>query len=205
MRRFLILLCIFGPSVVIAVWVSALRSTQVSPDQAEMDHRTGVVIVPAGTRVRIRLVGGFSNAAESGDLRQAITSVPTAIGTQTLIPEETRALVRVLAIEEQPERKARVTLQLQSLMSQNRKIPVHSNVITAELNRESDLNVMSRAGSGMIGGAIGAAGSGVLKNDPNMGAVSIGGLAAGTDGEDGAAADLVFQILDPVDLTGIRW
>ena len=204
MKRFLILLCIFGPSVVI-VSVSAVRSTRATADRAAAENKSGVVIVPAGTRVRIRLVGGISNAAGSGDIRQAITADPTMIGANTLIPVETRALVRILSFERLPEGKAAVTMRLQNLMSQNHVIAVHSDVITAELNRASDFEVMKRAASGLIGGAIGAATSAVVKNDPTVGAAAFGGLAAGTGTEDGDEAAVEFQILDPIDLTGIRW
>jgi len=202
MKRFLILLCIFGPSVAIAVSVSVVRSIQASQDHAG-GQKTGIVIVPAGTRVRIRLVGSLSNAAKTGDLRQAITSYPTLAGTQTLIPSETLALVRILSLKRQSGGRVEVTLQLQNLKSQNRIIPVHSDIITAELDRASDFEVMRRAASGMIGGAIGASTSGALKKDPRLGAAAIGEIAAGTGSEE--SADLVFQILDLIDLTGIRW
>jgi hypothetical protein len=205
MKRFLILLCIFGPSVAIAISVSAVRSIQASQRRAEVGHGTGVVIVPVGTRVRIRLVGDLSKAAESGDVRQAITSGPTLSGTQTLIPTETLARVRILSLEKQSGGKVVATLQLQNLISQNRIIPVHSGVITAELNRASDIDVIRRAASGMIGGAIGASTSGVVRNDPRLGAAALAGIAAGTGSEDNADDTLVFQILDPIDLTGIRW
>ena len=204
MKRFLILLCIFGPSVAIAISVSVVRSIQASQSHAEVDRGTGVVVVPAGTCVRIRLVGGLSNAAESGDLRQAITDGPTLAGTQTLIPVDVLATVRILSLEKQPEGKVKVRLQLRNLISENRTIPVHSDIITAELSRASDFAVMKRAASGMIGGAIGASTSGVVRNDPSLGAAAIGGMAAGTGTQD-ESGDLLFQIVDPIDLTGIRW
>jgi hypothetical protein len=204
MKRFLILLCIFGPSVAIAVSVSAVRSIHAS-QHAEVNHGTGIVIVPAGTLVRIRLVGSFSNAAESGNLRQAITADPTLAGIQTLIPSEALARVRILSLEKRSGGKVEATLQLQNLVSKNRIIPVHSNIITAELNRASDFVVMRRAASGLIGGALGASTSGVVKNDPRLGAAALAGIAAGTGSEDDGDATLVFQILDPIDLTGIRW
>jgi hypothetical protein len=205
MRRFLILLCIFGPSIVIAVSISAVRSTRALADRAASENRTGIVIVPAGTFVRLRLVGNISNAIQAGGTRQAITSTPTTIGMQTLIPTETRALVRILSIEKRPEGKAEVTLQLQKLMSQNRDIPVHSDVITAELSRSSDFEVLRRAASGLIGGAIGASGGAVIKNDPRLGAAAIGGMAVGMGAEEQEASTLSFQILSPIDLTGIKW
>jgi len=204
MKRFLILLCIFGPSVAIAVSVSVVRSIQASQAHVEQRHGTGIVIVPAGTSVRIRLVGGLSNAAESGDLRQAITSGPTLAGTQTLIPVDALATVRILSLEKQPGNKVTVRLQLEALISKNRNIPVHSDVITAELDFASDFAVMRRAASGMIGGAIGASTSAVVKNDPRLGAAGLGGMAAGMGSED-ESGDLVFQIVDPIDLTGIKW
>jgi hypothetical protein len=203
MRRFLILVCIFGPSVAIAVSVSVVRSIQASQGRVEADHGTGVVIVPAGTLVRVRLVGGLSNAAQSGDVRQAITDGPTLAGMQTLIPPDTLANVRILSLEQQSGGKVEATLQLQALLSKNRIIPVHSKIITAELNLASDFAVMKRAASGLIGGAIGASTSSVLKNDPRLGAAAIGGMAAGTGFEE--SADLVFEVLDPIDLTGIKW
>lgn len=205
MKRFLILLCIFGPSVAIAISVSAVRSIQASQRRAKVDHGTGVVIVPAGTLVLIRLVGGLSNAAQSGDLRQAITADPTLSGTQTLIPRETLARVRILSLEKQSGGKVVATLQLQNLISKDHIIPIHSDIITAELNRASDFAVIKRAASGLIGGAIGASTSGIVKNDPRLGAAAIAGMAAGMGTEDKADDTLVFQVLDPIDLTGIRW
>jgi hypothetical protein len=43
-----------------------------------------------------------------------------------------------------------------------------------------------------------------VRNDPSLGAAAIGGMAAGTGTQD-ESGDLLFQIVDPIDLTGIRW
>jgi hypothetical protein len=64
---------------------------------------------------------------------------------------------------------------------------------------------MKRAASGLNGGAIGASTRGVVKNDPRLGAAALAGIAAGTGPEDNGDTTLVFQIIDPIDLTGIRW
>jgi hypothetical protein len=203
MKRFLILVCIFGPSVVIvfAVWV--MRS--VSAGHTAPENNTGHIALPAGALVQVRLVRKPCAADGPGDVRQAITSYPAILGQETLIPQGTRALVRILAIQKQPGGKADVTLQLEGLMSQGREIPIQSNVITVRLKCASDFEVMRRAAAGLIGGAVGAAVSAVVKNDPRLGAGAVGGVAAETGHQTQDGEILQFQVRDSIDLTGVRW
>lgn len=201
MKRFLLLLCIFGPSVVIAISIWAVRSTHANQGPPAANH----IVVPAGTPVRIRLIGDISSASKPGDMLRAIVAGPVLSGMDTLIPADTMAQVRLVSLQNKRKDEAEVTLRLESLSSQNGIIPFQSKDTTVRLDRTSDLYVIQRAAGGMIGGAIGAAVGGSIKGDPRFGAGSIGGFAAGPSQQDNEQNALLFQVLNSTDVTGIKW
>ena len=96
-------------------------------------------------------------------------------------------------------------MQLSEFLFKDRDVPVRTAPITARLDRLSDLDLMSRAAGGLIGGALGAAGSASVHSNPDVGAAALGGLAAGANSGTGNDKVLSFQIQGPLDLTGIRW
>jgi hypothetical protein len=203
MRRVLLLVAIFGPAIIILLSVWVTRATRAS--SVHEGTSSGQIVVPAGTTIRIRLVQGVTAGTQIGENLQGLTAGATLQGTQMIIPEATRALVEVMDIHKENPEAASVTMQLNELMFKDRDMPVHSAPITAKLDRLTDLGLMSRAAGGLIGGAVGAAGSAAVRGNPQVGATAIGGLAAGGTGDPNQEKILSFQILQPIDLTGIRW
>lgn len=202
MKRFLLLLCIFGPSLVIILSIWAVRLTRAANQAPGV---TSHIVVAAGTPVRIRLIGDITSASKPGDMLQAIVASPVLSGMQTLIPSDTMAQVRLVSLQKRHDGKADVTLRLESLSSKNGTLSFLSKDTTVQFDRTSDLDVMQRAASGIIGGAIGAAVGGTVKGDPRYGAGSIGGFAAGASQEDTNEDAVSFQILNSTDVTGIKW
>src|SRR5262249_3421683 len=124
---------------------------------------------------------------------------------QILIPEDTRALVEVLDLHKEKPEAATVTMQLDELIFKDRNVHVRSSPITARLDRLTDLDLATKAAGGLIGGAVGAAGSAAARAHPDVGATAIGGLAAGAPNAPDQEKVLVFRVVEPIDLTGIRW
>jgi hypothetical protein len=200
MKRVLILACIFGPALVISLSVWVVRSTRYA--QEPIGSRQ--VVLPAGTEIRIRLVQGVTAGTRVGDNLQALTEATFESGRMR-IPKDTRALVEVLYVHKEKPEVANVTMMLNELIFKDRDVPVRSAPITAKLDRLTDLDLVSRAAGGLIGGAVGAAGSAAVRTNPEVGATAIGALAAGGTREIDQEKVLSFQILEPIDLTGIRW
>src|SRR5262249_24472693 len=122
MKRVLMLVCIFGPAIVISlsVWVTrAIRASSVHEETS-----SGHVVVPAGTTIRIRLVQGVTAGTQIGENLQGLTAEPTLQGTQMVTPEATRALVEVMEVHTENPEAASVTMQLNELMFKDRDIPV---------------------------------------------------------------------------------
>jgi hypothetical protein len=204
MKRALMLIYIFGPAIAIFLSVHIVRSIHASSFPAE-ESTSGRLVVPPGTEVRIRLLQGISPETQAGEDLQGVTAEACFSGTQLLIPENTRALVQVQDIHTGHPEAATVTVQLTEFLFKDRDVPVRTAPITARLDRLSDLDLMSRAAGGLIGGAVGAASSAAVHGNPDVGAAAIGGLAAGAISEPGNDKVLSFQIQGPLDLTGIRW
>jgi len=203
MKRVLLLIYIFGPAIAIFLSVHIVRAIHASSFPVESN--SGRLVVPPGTVVRVRLLQAISSETRAGDDLQGVTAEACFSGTQLLIPENTRALVQVQDIHKGNPEGANVTMQLSEFLFRYRDVPVRTAPITARLDRLSDLDLMSRAAGGLIGGAVGAASSASVHGNPDLGATAIGGLAAGANSEPGNDKVISFQIQGPLDLTGIRW
>jgi hypothetical protein len=203
MKRVLILVSIFGPALIISLSIWVARTPQAV--HAQERASSGQVVVPAGTEIWVRLVQGVTAGTRIGENIQALTAEPTFQHKQMLIPADTRALVEVLGLHKEKPEAASVTMQLNELIFKDRDVFVRSAPITAKLDRLTDLDLLSRAAGGLIGGAVGAAGSAALPTNPDVGATAIGGLAAGAPSQPNQEKVLVFRVLEPINLTGIRW
>jgi head-tail adaptor len=203
MNRVLLLASIFGPAIVISLSFWIARSARAV--HAQERTSSGQVVVPSGTKIRVRLVQGVTAGTRIGENLQTLTAEATLQDKQVLIPEQTRALVEVLDVHKEKPDLAHVTMQLNELIFKDRNVRVRSAPITARVDRLTDLDLATRALGGLIGGAVGAAGGAAARANPDVGATAIGGLAAGAPNEPDQERVLVFQILEPIDLTGIRW
>ena len=202
MKRALILLAIFGPSIIITIAVWAVRSTRAAGDR-EQPKPLSQIVVPAGMHVEIRLVSELTEATHAGDSLEALTAEPVLVDTQVAIPADTRAVVRILSLRKIKGRSTQATLQFEQLISKNGEIPVRSGPIEAAMKRTSDVGLAARAVEGMLGGAIGAAGGAAVGGSPSVGASAVGTMAAGASAVDERV--FLFQIAVPLDLTGIKW
>jgi hypothetical protein len=161
--------------------------------------------VPPGTKIRVRLVQGVTAGTRIGENLQALTAEATLQDGRIVIPEDTRALVEVLDLHKEKPEAESVTMQLNELIFKDRDVRVRTAPISAKIDRLTDLDLVSRAAGGLIGGAVGAAGSAAIPSNPKVGETAIGGLAAGAPNTPALEKVLAFQVLEPIDLTGIRW
>jgi hypothetical protein len=203
MKRVFMLASVFGPAVVISLSFWIARSARAVHVQEPTS--SGQVVVPSGTQIRLRLVQGITAGTRIGENLQALTAEATLLDKHILIPEDTRALVEVLDFHKEKPEVATVTMQLNELIFKDRNVRVRSAPITARLGRLTDVDLATRAAGGLIGGAVGAAGSAAARANPDVGATAIGGLAAGAPSEPDLESVLVFRVLEPIDLSGIRW
>src|SRR5215831_8257060 len=100
MQRLLVLLAIFGPSVVIAVSIWAVRSTRAAAREAEERILPSYIVVTPGTPVHILLVGGLSQESKPGESVEALVSDPVITGNQIAIPVDTRATAQITTIQD---------------------------------------------------------------------------------------------------------
>src|SRR5215831_7612309 len=185
MKRLLVLFAIFELGVVIGLTIWVSRAARASKGSLVNNSLTNHPVIKAGTPIRVRVVGGFLKGSKPGDQLHAIVVEPVDAGAQSVVPLDTRAILQIVSIEKQHHGDALVALQLTALVSQNGNVSVHSNTVKADLQRTSDLDLMTRAAGGLIGSAIGAASGSAVGTDPAVGASAIGGVvAAGTAGND---------------------
>lgn len=132
-----------------------------------------------------------------------MTADPVLVNSRPVIPAGTRALVKVTGIRKMKKNVSEVTLQLTELISKPGNVSLHSARVTTMLKRLSDVDILARGISLIIGGAVGAAMSAAMGRNPNEGAAVVAGLSAQTTPTDQAV--LVFQITSPLDVTGVQW
>ena len=202
MKRLLILTGIAVAAMVAARWLWMSRAAQAHITRPASAPASSNVIVPGGTAVRVRLVEAISEGSKAGEILQALTADPVFAGTELAIPADTRVRVKAIRIQDRDKEVADVTLQLQDFLFSDRNVPVHSNTVTTRMKRMSDIELLGRALGSMIGGAIGAARSASAGGNPGIGAGAVGGRQAG--GPSGENV-LVFDITEPIDLTGVAW
>jgi hypothetical protein len=154
MKRLMVLFAIFELAVVIGLTIWVSRAARASKESLVNDRLTSHPFIKEGTPIRVRVVAGFSKGSKPGDQLQAIVVEPVDAAAQSVVPLDTRAILQIVSIEKQHHGKALVTLQLTALVSQNGNVPVHSNAVKTDLQRTSDLDLMTRAAGGLIGGAI---------------------------------------------------
>jgi hypothetical protein len=206
MKRLLILFAIFALGVLIGLTIWAGRAARASEVSPGSDNLTSHLVIKAGTPIRVRVVAGFSKGSKPGEQLQAIVVQPVDTGAQSVVPLDTRAILQVVSIQKRHHRKPLVTLQLTALVSQNGNVPVHTDAIKTDLQRTSDLDLMTRAAGGLIGGAVGAAVGGAAGADPAVGASAIGGMAAAGTGTDTDNGDiLLFDTVSAIELNDIKW
>jgi hypothetical protein len=205
MKRALILLCLFMPAAATGISVWAVRSRAAATRMRNEASSPGRIVVPKGTYVRVKLLQGISAATKPGDMLQGVTLDPVLIDGRMVIPANTRAAMHVGDIQKRRGGLAEATVQLRELSFTDRTVAVHTAPVVATLERISDIDLMSRAAGGLLGGAIGAAGGAALHGDPSVVAGGVGGMTAGQEGGEDSAGLLRFQLVETVDLTGIAW
>jgi hypothetical protein len=206
MKRVLILFAIFGLGLLIGLTIWSGRAARASEESLGNDKISSHLVIKAGTPIRVRVIGGFSKGSKPGEQLQAIVVEPIDAGAQSVVPLDTRAILQIVSVQKRHHREPLVTLQLTALVSQNVNVPVHTDPIKTDLQRTSDLDLMTRAAGGLIGGAVGAAVGGAAGADPAVGASAIGGMAAAGTGTDTDNGDvLVFDTVSPIELNDIKW
>jgi hypothetical protein len=204
MKRLLIVFVTFQLAVLVVLTIWAGRTARASKENPGNENLTSHLVIKAGTPIHVRIVGGFSKGSKPGEQLQAIVVEPVDAGAKSVVPLDTRAILQIVSIEKHHHGEPLVTLQLTALVSQNGNVPVQSAAVKTDLQRTSDVDLMTRAAGGLIGGAIGAAAGGAFGTDPAVGASAIGGMAAtGTVTDTGAI--LVFDTVTPIELNDIKW
>jgi hypothetical protein len=201
MKRALILFCIAGSIFAVAMLISPRWPSRrsASPPQAKP-----VLILPAGTSVPIRLVGIISEDSKAGDTLQGVVADSIFLSSRIAIPVSTRALVKLVRIQPRKDEVADVSVELKELISRDGKVPVHSGSVTTSLKVTSDVDLIARGIAGLIGSAVGAAGSASLGRSPDVGAARLGNrLSTGATRQD--TQEIVFKTAEPIDLTTVTW
>ena len=202
MKRAIVLLGIAAVvAVSAAMWTS--RAARNRAAEAPVPSATSPLVLPPGTLVQIKLVGGISEGSRAGETLQGLTTEPILVGTELAIPADTRVVAAITAIHDLNDEVAEVTLQLQELIFRDRNIPVHAGPVTTKMKPMSDFDLLSRAMGGMLGGAVGAARSAAAGRDPSVGAGAVGAESGGEETYN--KNRLIFRTLEPIDLTGIAW
>jgi hypothetical protein len=202
MKRLLILAGIAVVAMVAARWLWMSRATHAHITRPASAPAPGKVIVPAGTAFRVRLVEGISEGSKAGEILQGVTPDPVLAGTELAVPTDTRVQLKAIRIQDRDKAVADVTLQLQDLLFSDQSVPVHSSTVTTQMKRMSDIELFGRALGSMLGGAIGAARSASAGGNPGIGAGAVGGRQAGGPADESL---VVFEIIEPIDLTGVAW
>jgi len=192
-------------SIVLAFWISDRRA-QTSAAYFEPGKPPGLNL-PAGTSVRIRLTESVSDESKAGDVLHGLVADGVVINSEVLIPANARALVRVTGIHNHPHGEfADVTLELKELSSTDAHLPMRTAPVKTTLKRMSDMDVLARGIAGMVGGALGAADSASLGQNPGVGAaMGADGLTSEAETPQPGQNIVLFKTTEPIDLTGITW
>src|SRR5262245_2201742 len=97
---------------------------------------------------------------------------------------------------------AHVTLALEDFLARDGNVPVHSNTVTIQMKRLSDIAMLARTLGGLLGGAVGAARTASAGGNPGIGAGAVGSRQAGRWPEENF---LIFEITRAIDLSGVAW
>jgi hypothetical protein len=184
--------------VILARWPSRTSAAHLPAERVPL-------ILPPGTSIPIRLTGAISEESKAGDTLQGIVADPVFVNSQVVIPVNTRALVELIRIQRRKDDAADVTIELEELISKDRAVPVHSGSVTKPLKVISDVDLLARTVAGMIGGAVGAAGSASVGRSPDAGAAKLSErLSAGATEQD-LQEIVVFKTTEPIDLRAVAW
>jgi hypothetical protein len=207
MRQALLLLGVAAVAIALtAIWANRAARERVT--NAQVPSAPPKVVVPAGTAISIKLVQGISEGSKPGEQLQALTTDPIVLGSELAIPADTRVTVTIVRMRDgrgDDDDIADVTLQPKEIIFRDRSVPIHATPITIKMKRMSDVGLLARSMGGMLGGAVGAAGSASVGRDPGFGAGTVGGQSAGDSSETGVPRVLVFKTTAPTDLTGVEW
>ena len=204
-NSFLAIVGVFS-SIVLGFWIVD-RPAHTSSAHFDAENAPVPMILPAGTDLRIRLNDSISQGSKPGDALQGVVADGIVMNSQVFIPANARASIKVTNIHDhRGSDLADVTLELNELSSPNAHLQMHALPIKTTLKRLSDMDVLAEGIAGMVGGALGAAGSASLGQNPGVGA------AAGVDGLTNEAeilqqeqTVLLFKTTEPIDLTRIIW
>jgi hypothetical protein len=163
------------------------------------------LIVAVGTSVPIRLTGVISEDSKAGDTLQGVTAEPVLVNSQIAIPVNTRAVVELIRIQSRKDDVADVIVELKELIARDHKVPVHSGSVKTSLNLTSDVDLLARSLAGIVGSAVGAAGSASVGGNPDVGAARLGARLSGGATEQDTQEILVFKTAEPLDVTTAVW
>jgi len=163
------------------------------------------LILPVGTRIPVRLTGVISEDSKAGDTLQGVVADSVLANSEIAIPVNTRAFVELIRIRTRKDEVANVIVELKELMSKDHNVQVPSEPVETSLNLTSDVDLLARSIAGLIGSAVGAAGSASVGRSPDVGAARMGDRLSTGATEPDTQKILVFKTATPIDLTTVVW
>jgi hypothetical protein len=167
-----------------------------------------MIVVPAGTKIEVRLDHGISTDKNSpGDSIAASLNAPLVIDGKTLAPVGSKVIGQLTSVKESGRIRGRanLTMVLQELQVGENQYELSTNPITlvAPGTKKRDAEIIG--GSAAAGSAIGAiAGGGVgAAIGAGIGAGSGSGVVLATKGKDlsyGPEARFTFTLSEPIRL-----
>ena len=204
-NSFLAVVGVFS-SIVLGFWIVD-RPAHTSAAHFDAENAPVPMILSAGTDLRIRLNDSISQGSKPGDALQGVVADGIVMNSQVFIPANARASIKVTNIHDhRGSDLADVTLELNELSSPNAHLQMHALPIKTTLKRLSDMDVLAKGIAGMVGGALGAAGSASLGQNPGVGAAAgVDGLTSEAEIPQQEQTVLLFKTTEPIDLTRIIW
>jgi hypothetical protein len=163
------------------------------------------LILPVGTRIPVRLTGVISEDSKAGDTLQGVVADSVLANSEIAIPVNTRAFVELIRIRTRKDEVANVIVELKELMSKDHNVQVPGEPVETSLNLTSDVDLLARSIAGLIGSAVGAAGSASVGRSPDVGAARMGDRLSTGATEPDTQKILVFKTATPIDLTTVVW
>jgi hypothetical protein len=184
--------------LILARWPS--RTSAVYPPA-----KPTALILPVGTRIPVRLTGVISEDSKAGDTLQGVVADSVLVNSEIAIPVNTRAFAELIRIRTPKDEVANVIVELKELMPKDHNVQIPSEPIETSLNVTSDVDLLTRSIAGLIGSAVGAAGSASVGGSPDVGAARMGDRLSAGATEPGTQKVLVFKTTKPIDLTTVVW
>ena len=152
------------------------------PNDGELPQpASGGAVLPAGTRLVVRMIDGVDSERNSaGQTFAASLDEPVAIGGDTVIPRGTDVVVKLVEDKASGRLTGRtvLTLNLMSIRLNGRMVDVNTETVTEESSSRGSRTAKVAGGAALLGTIIGAAAGGGKGAAIGLGAGAAAGVGA---------------------------